>query len=228
MGCLRISRAFARNFDLCSKYKLLAARTIKSILITKQTRGEPGKQLATVLKLSLIAGCWSSLLYFGIDNYVEMTLKIVSTVRRIETGLHSMYGIYIFGEPEVSVVAIGSDVFGIYSLADILNNKGWNLNNLQFPSGIHICVTYRHALEGVVEQLLKDVTDGVNLIMQYLKDKVSGAIAIYATSQKIHDRSIEDGIIEIYMDSCYNSPVVVMGTKSLFLFPFLLPLLYSS
>ncbi|CAG7824655.1 unnamed protein product, partial [Allacma fusca] len=101
--------------------------------------------------------------------------------------------------------AIGSDVFDIYRLADILNNKGWNLNNLQFPSGIHICVTYRHKLEGVVEQFLKDVTDGVNVIMQNPQDKVSGAIAIYATSQKIHDRSIVDGIIEIYMDSCYNT-----------------------
>ncbi|CAG7818827.1 unnamed protein product, partial [Allacma fusca] len=94
---------------------------VEPTLITKAP-GSPGGQ-------TLIAGCWSSLLYFGFDGYVEMTRKIVSAARRIEAGLRNIYGIYIFGEPQVSVVAIGSDVFDIYRLADILNNKGWNLNN---------------------------------------------------------------------------------------------------
>lgn len=43
-------------------------------------------------------------------------------------------GIFVFGEPEVSVVAIGSDVFDIFHLSNALTSKGWNLNTLQFPS----------------------------------------------------------------------------------------------
>lgn len=43
-------------------------------------------------------------------------------------------GIFVFGDPEVSVVAIGSDVFDIFHLSNALTSKGWNLNTLQFPS----------------------------------------------------------------------------------------------
>ena len=47
-------------------------------------------------------------------------------------------------------------------MSEILNKKGWNLNNLQFPSSVHICVTYRHTEEGMVEQFLSDVREIAN------------------------------------------------------------------
>lgn len=43
-------------------------------------------------------------------------------------------GIFVFGDPELSVVAIGSDDFDIFHLSNALTSKGWNLNTLQFPS----------------------------------------------------------------------------------------------
>lgn len=46
-----------------------------------------------------------------------------------------MKGIFIFGIPTTSVIAIGSNVFNIYRLSDALNSRGWNLNTLQFPIG---------------------------------------------------------------------------------------------
>jgi sphinganine-1-phosphate aldolase len=46
-----------------------------------------------------------------------------------------MDGLFIFGTPATSVVAIGSKVFHIYRLSDALCKRGWNLNPLQFPPG---------------------------------------------------------------------------------------------
>lgn len=43
-------------------------------------------------------------------------------------------GIFVFGKPDVSVVALGSDKFNIYLLADQMTKRGWNLNSLQYPS----------------------------------------------------------------------------------------------
>jgi len=40
----------------------------------------------------------------------------------------------MYGKPEVSVVAFGSNDFNIYRLSDALAAVGWNLNALQFPS----------------------------------------------------------------------------------------------
>jgi len=42
--------------------------------------------------------------------------------------------VFVFGEPEVSVVAIGSHDFDIFRLSNALTTKGWNLNTLQYPS----------------------------------------------------------------------------------------------
>jgi sphinganine-1-phosphate aldolase len=46
-----------------------------------------------------------------------------------------MKGIFIFGQPVTSVVALGSNDFDVYRLGSALNTLGWNLNVLQFPSG---------------------------------------------------------------------------------------------
>ena len=49
--------------------------------------------------------------------------------------LREINGIFVFGEPEVSVVGFGSDDFDIFALGNELTEKGWNLNSLQYPSG---------------------------------------------------------------------------------------------
>ena len=77
-----------------------------------------------------------------------------------------MNGIYIFGTPVSSVVALGSEDFHIFRLAEALGAKGWNLNSLQFPSGIHLCVTHVHTESGVADQFLNDVRTELEIIMK--------------------------------------------------------------
>lgn len=48
--------------------------------------------------------------------------------------INKINGVFVFGDPEVSVVAIGSNEFDIFRLSNALTSKGWNLNTLQFPS----------------------------------------------------------------------------------------------
>lgn len=48
--------------------------------------------------------------------------------------IRKIKGVFVFGDPEVSVVAIGSDDFDIFRLSNALTSKGWNLNTLQYPS----------------------------------------------------------------------------------------------
>lgn len=84
---------------------------------------------------ALIAACWATMLYIGRSRYVETAREIIKTARYIEEQLRTMDGIYIFGKPATSVIAIGSNVFDIFRLSDALAKNGWNLNVLQFPSG---------------------------------------------------------------------------------------------
>lgn len=88
-----------------------------------------------------------------------------------------MNGIFIFGTPATSVIALGSNDFHIYRLSEALNAKGWNLNTLQFPSGVHICVTYIHTQPGVADQFLNDVETALDTIMKNPETTVEGKVS---------------------------------------------------
>lgn len=84
---------------------------------------------------STIACAWACMLFHGLDGYVEATKAIIDTARYIEDKLRKIKGIFIFGTPATSVIAIGSNTFDIFRLSGGMNAKGWSLNALQFPSG---------------------------------------------------------------------------------------------
>lgn len=89
-----------------------------------------------------------------------------------------MDGIFIFGTPATSVIAIGSNDFHIYRLSEALSKKGWNLNTLQFPCGIHICVTHVHTESGIADKFLEDVSTELEIIMETRSTPVEGKVKI--------------------------------------------------
>ncbi|XP_030425832.1 sphingosine-1-phosphate lyase 1 isoform X2 [Gopherus evgoodei] len=155
----------------------------------------------------IIAACWATMMYMGEDGYVEATKKIISTARFIESGLRKIDNIQIFGKPEVSVISIGSDVFDIYRLSNLLSTRGWNLNVLQFPSSIHLCITQLHTKPGIAEQFLEDVRDCVLEIMKDPKAKTTGMGAIYGMAQSIPDRNMVSEISHAYLDCLYSTDI---------------------
>ncbi|XP_050484374.1 sphingosine-1-phosphate lyase isoform X3 [Bombus huntii] len=154
----------------------------------------------------IIATCWATLLYFGYNEYIESTRKIIETTKYIEQRLRKLDGIFIFGTPATSVIALGSNDFHIYKLSEALNVRGWNLNTLQFPCGIHLCVTYVHTQLGVADQFLNDVETELSIILKNPDAPVDGKFAIYGMSQSIPDRSIVGDFAKCFLDSIYFTP----------------------
>uniref|UniRef100_A0A673K1A3 sphinganine-1-phosphate aldolase n=1 Tax=Sinocyclocheilus rhinocerous TaxID=307959 RepID=A0A673K1A3_9TELE len=134
----------------------------------------------------IIAACWATMMHMGEKGYVEATKKVVETARKIKAGIRQIDGVFVFGDPEVSVVALGSDVFDIFRLSNALTSKGWNLNTLQFPSSIHICVTMLHTQPGVAEQFISDVKREVAIIMKNPKEKTTGMVSFLFIKYTIH------------------------------------------
>ncbi|XP_024944855.1 sphingosine-1-phosphate lyase isoform X2 [Cephus cinctus] len=154
----------------------------------------------------IIAACWAAMMYFGHDGYVQATKKIIETTKYIEQELRKLDCIFIFGTPATSVIALGSNDFHIFRLSEALNARGWNLNALQFPSGIHICITYVHTEEGVADRFLNDVKDELMNIMKQPDEPVEGKMAMYGMSQSIPDRSVVTDFVRFYLDSMYYTP----------------------
>ncbi|XP_044259520.1 sphingosine-1-phosphate lyase [Tribolium madens] len=153
-----------------------------------------------------IAVCWAAMLNFGKEGYVQATRDIIHTARYIEKGLRRMKGIFIFGQPATSVIALGSKDFHIYRLGSALNKLGWNLNVLQFPSGIHICVTHMHTQQGVADKFLNDVQNSLVEILKEPDVPVEGRMAIYGVAQSLPDRSIVTDFTRLFLDSMYYTP----------------------
>lgn len=154
----------------------------------------------------LIATCWAAMLFHGLDGYTEATDKIIKTTKKIRSELSSIEGIKILGDPQVSVIAFNSDKFSIYKLNDELKSKGWNLNVLQFPSALHLCVTLMHTDGSVASSFIRDVAGASKKLITCEKTntngKEDGSAAIYGMAQTISDRSIVVEVCSRYLDAC--------------------------
>ncbi|XP_018790142.1 PREDICTED: sphingosine-1-phosphate lyase [Bactrocera latifrons] len=154
----------------------------------------------------IIAACWATMMSFGHEGYLEATKRIVDTSRYIEAAIRKIDGVFVFGKPATSVVAIGSKVFDIFRLSDALCKLGWNLNALQFPSGIHICVTDMHTQPGVADKFIADFKASVAEIMKDPGQPVEGKMAIYGMAQSIPDRSVVGDVTRAFLNSMYFTP----------------------
>ncbi|CAG9559603.1 unnamed protein product [Danaus chrysippus] len=154
----------------------------------------------------LIAACWATMMYVGREQYVRMAGQVVHTARRIEDEIRKINGLFIFGQPATTVVAFGSNSFDIFKLADLLHQKGWSLNALQFPSGIHIAVTHAHTRPGVADRFLADLKEATAACVKEGSVPVEGKMAIYGVAQSIPDRSLVSDITKYFIDSMYYLP----------------------
>jgi len=153
----------------------------------------------------LIACCWSTMMYYGLDGYVRETQKIIEVARAIAKGWSQIEGLYLLHQPDVSIVAIGSKKFNIYYLFDGLHSKGWHLIGLQNPPGLHIAVTQIHTQPGLVDKLIKDTKECVaDILKSDRKDDTKTAV-IYGTNQKVPDKSIVCDMAKLYIGSWYET-----------------------
>ncbi|KAG8435055.1 hypothetical protein GDO86_013137 [Hymenochirus boettgeri] len=153
----------------------------------------------------IIAACWATMMHIGEDGYIEATKNIIKAARFIESELRKIKEIFIFGKPEVSVIALGSNKFDIYRLSNSLTAKGWNLNSLQFPSSIHLCLTLLHTKPGVAQEFVTDVKHSVSVIMKDPGAKTTGVGAIYGMAQAIPDRTMVTEISQAFLDCLYST-----------------------
>ncbi|KRY20655.1 Sphingosine-1-phosphate lyase 1 [Trichinella patagoniensis] len=151
------------------------------------------------------ASCWATMLHFGIHGYVQCTRKIIRTARYIERKLREVKGIYIFGHPRVSVVAFTSYVFDIYAFASQMGDRGWSLNLLQLPPAVHFCITMNQTQEGVAHSFIEDATAVAEALLEdpSKSNDISGAAALYGSSQTLPDRTLVNEIACAYLDACY-------------------------
>jgi sphinganine-1-phosphate aldolase len=120
----------------------------------------------------IVVGAWAAMVVTGVHGYRAQARKVLTAARELDAGIRRILGLAIIGDPALSVIAFGTTKesgLNSLSLLDPLSAKGWDLNALQRPSCLHVCVTLPMA--NVIPQLLADIEDAMN----FLRTKAAAA-----------------------------------------------------
>ena len=85
----------------------------------------------------------------------DCSWNCLQAAQEFAEGVTQIDGLEVVGKPDMCLVAIKSTSkkLNIYKVNDLMSQKGWHLNALQFPSSVHMCFTAQHTQ--VVPELLQ-------------------------------------------------------------------------
>lgn len=150
-----------------------------------------------------VAG-WAAMVSIGKQGYLDCARQIMETALRIRKGIEQMPELKLMGEP-LFLIAFTSaqEKLNIYQVLDQLAQRGWRLNALQRPPGMHLAVTIRHAQPGVAEAFLNDLREAVDYVKAHPEEK--GEMApIYGMANSLPFRGVVDEVLRRYLDALYD------------------------
>ncbi|WP_277680174.1 pyridoxal phosphate-dependent decarboxylase family protein [Gracilibacillus dipsosauri] len=137
-----------------------------------------------------IAAAWAVMNYLGLEGYVKLAKKSISTTHKIIEGIRAIPELYILGNPEATVFSVGSDEVNVFSVADEMEQLGWHMDRQQNPTCLHFMITPAH--EAVTDQFIKDLETSVRDVKENPEKYQSGSAAMYGMMGEIPDRSEVD------------------------------------
>jgi len=107
------------------------------------------------------AAAWAVLQKFGVDGYRELAAQTTEAAEALKDGIARIDGLRLLGRPQGPLLAYGSSdrAVNIFAVADQMEKRGWNVNRVQNPDGIHAMVTARH--RAVTGEYLADLEQTV-------------------------------------------------------------------
>ena len=145
---------------------------------------------------NIVALSWITLLYMGLNGYLKNYNHINEIKNYFIEKINEIDDIFIYGKPELGIVAIGSNKFDINILTNKLKDKKWNLNMIQKPKGFHLCITVCHNKK-IIDKLINDIKIIIKDIN--VDDKINNSIYVYGTNQEINDNELVKEIVIEYL-----------------------------
>ncbi|MCL5948107.1 MAG: aminotransferase class V-fold PLP-dependent enzyme [Actinobacteria bacterium] len=152
---------------------------------------------------ALSAECWAAMIAFGESGYLKATKAILEAADQIREGITAIDGLEILGDP-LSVIAFTSPEMDIYAIADAMTKRGWSLNGLQDPPAVHLCVTLRHTVDGVVRRFLEDLASSVQEVKR-IPGTLGIMTPIYGMAGAVETRGEIQELLLRYADLQFNT-----------------------
>ncbi len=106
-----------------------------------------------------IAAAWAIMHFLGEDGYLRAAAAVMESVGRLRQGIAALPELHILGDPDMSLLAIGSQRLDIYEVGDEMTARGWHLDRQQHPPSLHLTISAHHA--GMEDLFLADLAAAV-------------------------------------------------------------------
>jgi sphinganine-1-phosphate aldolase len=128
-----------------------------------------------------IATAWAMINLLGFDGYKDIVDGVMKTTNKIREGVNKTEGLYIIGNPHMSLLAITSDELDIFSIGDELGKRGWLLDRLQFPNSLHMTISKAHI--GCEDEFINDLNCAVREVRKSTFSSITSRFMVAATSK---------------------------------------------
>lgn len=118
-----------------------------------------------------IAAAWAVLNYLGEEGYMRIAKEVMEAADKIRKAVDEMEGIYIISNPEMCLLAIGSDEIDMIELGDELQIKGWYIDKQQNPSSLHLTLSQGNL--AIVDEFLADVKEALAKVKKFSLNKIA-------------------------------------------------------
>ena len=151
-----------------------------------------------------IAAAWAAMNTIGLNGYQLMVKKVMTITEKLVNGINSIQGLKVMGKPQMSVFAYGStsENIDIFAVGDVMEDKGWHIDRLQRPEGLHAMVTPAH--EAVADQYLKDLKEAVEFVNDHPELASKGNAAMYGMIANIPFRGLIKKEVLRMMEKMYG------------------------
>ncbi|PSR03350.1 MAG: aspartate aminotransferase family protein [Bacteroidetes bacterium SW_11_45_7] len=106
-----------------------------------------------------IAATWAVLNYLGEKGYTRIAKQVMRTTKRFQKGINAIDGVYVIGDPDMSIMGLTSDQYDIFAIGDEMSKKGWHMDRQQFPDSLHLTISRPH--KKMVNKFLADLQEAV-------------------------------------------------------------------
>jgi glutamate/tyrosine decarboxylase-like PLP-dependent enzyme len=149
-----------------------------------------------------IAAAWASLMKMGRSGFLKTAGEVMKTAQAFMEGIQRIPGLFIVGQPAMSVFAFASSEVNLYVVADQMEARGWHCDRQQGPTAIHLMITPAHA--DLADRYLADLADAVEYARAHPEAAGAGTAAMYGMLANAPDPAMLREFLVDFVDGIYR------------------------
>ena len=138
--------------------------------------------------------------HLGEAGYRDLAARTMQAFDAMRAGIAEIPELCVLGDPSGPLLAYGARdrAVNIFAVGDQLDAKGWTVNRLQQPDGLHAMVTAGH--DGVVEAYLRDLREAVVVVKADPSLARSGSAATYGMMSHVPLRGmVKEKVLDLFL-----------------------------